>query len=174
MTFEDDVNRRVQESLDRISKIPVAALIWGPDVASGTPIAETRQRLRDVLVADGHMARFSEELIDPRSEHSIVAQQFAHAEAFDIVFSLPGSPGSVAEIHDFARMPGVGSKIVTFVNEDWNDGYANRTLMQMESTLTSRIQIYAPTELPDGVIRRALNQIHRLQEVLYCFLGRRC
>ncbi len=174
MDFEDEVNRKVQDALARISRIPVAVLIWGPDVKSGTPIADTRQKLKDVLVADGHLARFSEELIDPNSTHSVVAQQFAQAEAYDVVFSLPGSPGSISEIHDFARMPGVGGKIVAFVDQDWNDGYANKSLMQMESTLTSRVQIYASTDLPDRVIDTAQNHVHRLQELLYCFFGRRC
>ena len=173
MTFEDEVNRRVQRSLDNITRIPVAVLIWGPDISSGTPIAQTRQALKETLNAEGHLARFSEELFDPSSTLSVVAQQFAHADAYDIVLSLPGSPGSIAEIHDFARMPGVGNKIVAFIDRDWNDGYSNKALLQMESSLTSRIQLYEASDLPHGVIKRATDCIQRLQEFFYCCLGRR-
>jgi hypothetical protein len=174
MSFEDDVLRKVETCLDRISSLPVAVLIWGPDVKSGTVIADTRLRLKETLIADGHLARFSEELVDPKKPHSIIAQQFAHADAFDIVVSLPGSPGSIAEIHDFARMPGVGNKIVAFIDRAWNDGYANKTLLQIESTLTSRVQLYSCSELPDRVITVAQDYVHRLQELQYCFFGRRC
>ena len=62
------------------------------------------------------------------SKRSVMAQQVAHAEAHDIVFSLPSSPGSVAEIHDFARIPWLSHKIVTFLNSDWSDGYSNQNL----------------------------------------------
>ena len=44
-------------------------------------------------------------------------------EAADIVFSLPDTPGSIAEIHDFARVPWLAHKIVAFLDRRWDDGY---------------------------------------------------
>jgi hypothetical protein len=136
MSFEDDVERRRLDALARMDSLPVAVLIWGPAPRAGTPVALTRTKLRDTLATDGHLARFSEDLFDPTSKHSLLAQQVAQAEAYDIVFSLPDSEGSIAEIHDFARMPGISHKIVTFVDKRWNSGYANQTLLQLQSTMT--------------------------------------
>jgi hypothetical protein len=101
-----------------------------------------------------------------------MAQQVAHAEAHDIVFSLPSSPGSVAEIHDFARIPWLSHKIVTFLNSEWDRGYSNQSLVQMQSTLTCQIQIYDPSGLPKCVVDCALDLVGRLQE-LYYVAGRR-
>lgn len=171
-TFEEEVERKRLDAANRIKTLPIAALIWGPAPSAGTPIAALRTSLRDTLVFKGHYARFSEELIDPSLGLSILAQQVTHVEAFDIVFSLPDSPGSIAELHDFARIPSVSSKIVAFVDSRWNSGYSNRALIQLESTATCRIQVYDHTLLPNCVIIPALSLIVRLQEFYY-LSGRR-
>jgi len=144
----------------------------GPSPTTNTPVAQTRNQLKNVLNTNGHLARFSEELIDSTSQHSLLAQQVAQAEAYDVVFSIPDSPGSIAEIHDFARITWLSNKIITFLNRDWNNGYANRTLIELQSTITCQVQLYDSDELPDIVIRRALDLVRRLQELQY-IAGRR-
>jgi len=170
--FEADVERKRLAALERISGLPIAALVWGPAPAAGTLLAETRVVLRDRLQSEGHLVRFSEELVDPSSSHSILAQQIAQAEAHDLVISLPASPGSIAEIHDFARIPGVSHKIVAFLNSEWNDGYANQSLVQLQSVATCQIQLYTPDGLPANIVDAACALVRRLQEVYY-MLGRR-
>jgi hypothetical protein len=165
--FEDYIERRRLEALARIDRIPVAALIWGPAPDGSNLIADTRLRLRDELNSRGHHARFSEELVDPSSYHSILAQQIAQAEAFDIVFSIPASPGSIAEVHDFARIPELSYKVVAFLNSEWDSGYSNQSLIQIRSNVTCQIQPYRPVELPDCIIRPALELVRRLQEYFY-------
>ena len=73
----------------------------------------------------------SEELYDSANRHSNLVQQAAQAEAYDIVFSIPDSPGSIAEIHDFSRLPTISNKIVAFLNSAWSDDYSNRSLMEL-------------------------------------------
>lgn len=170
--FEEDVERRRLEALLRIQRLPIAGLIWGPNPTSGTPTAQARQLLRDTLRTNGHLARFSEELIDPNSSLSILTQQVAQAEAYDIIFSIPDSSGSIAEIHDFAKIPGLSHKIVAFLNSEWNDGYANQSLMQLQSTATCKVQLYQPSALPQCIIEPALILVRRLQEFYY-IAGRR-
>lgn len=170
--FEEEVERRRLDALMRVQRQPIAGLIWGPAPAAGTPIAEARILLRDTLLNNGHLARFSEDLIDPSSPLSILIQQVAQAEAYDIVFSIPDSPGSIAEIHDFARIPGLSHKIVAFLNSDWNDGYANQSLIQLQSTATCQVQLYQPSALPQCIIEPSLRLISRLQEYYY-MAGRR-
>jgi hypothetical protein len=173
MTFIHEVDLKIDDALLRIRKTPIAALIWGTAPTSSDIFAETRLALREALVAEGHLARFSEDLLKSASGYSTLAQQVAQVEAHDVVFSIPASPGSIAEIHDFARMPGISHKIVTFVNRDWNHGYANQSLLQLRSTLTPEIQPYDPSQLPACVVDSALAFVHTLQEWFY-FAGRRC
>lgn len=172
MNFAEVVEQKRLEALARIDKVPVAALIWGPDPGGGTQLGDTRLALRDALLSDGHLARFSEELLDPSCGHSIVAQQVAQAEAYDIVFSIPGSPGSIAEIHDFARIPGLSHKIVAFIDSAWSGGYGSQSLLQLKSVATCEVQLYQATALPGCIINPAKMLIQRLQEFYY-FAGRR-
>jgi hypothetical protein len=130
-------------------------------------MANVRTTLRDTLVNLGHHVRFSEDLIDPDLSLSILAQQVTHVEAFDIVFSLPDSPGSIAELHDFAKIPSVSPKIVAYIDNQWNAGYSNQALMQLESTATCRLQPYDNSTLPGCVIDSAVELIARLQEFYY-------
>lgn len=172
ISLEELVERKRCETLRQIQRLPIAALIWGPAPDSGSPIAGARVQLRDELINAGHLARFSEDLIDPSSQHSVLIQQVAQAESHDIVFSIPGSPGSIAEIHDFARIPGISHKIVAFIDYAWSDGYSNQSLVQLQSTATCQIQTYDCKNLPGCIIEKAKELIMRLQEFHY-LAGRR-
>jgi hypothetical protein len=171
-SFEAVVEQRRRQTLARIAAVPVSILIWGPAPTAETLVARTRRELRRALESDGHLVRYSEELYDPMSEFSLLAQQVADVEAHDITFSLPDSPGSIAEIHDFARIPGVANRIVTFLDCRKNDGYSNTTLLQLQSTATSRIQLYQNCDLPNCVVDVAKALVRRLQEFYY-LIGRR-
>lgn len=162
--FEQDVAARLATALSRVRSIPIAVLIWGPDPTFASPFAAARSELREVLVREGHVARFSEELIDPKSDLSLIAQQAAQVEVYDIVFSLPTSPGSIAEIHEFARTPDLAHKIVAFVNNAWTNGFSGRALIELESTATCRITQYDEAKLPDSIVVPAVNYVKRLQE----------
>ena len=170
--FEEQVEQLRAKALQRIDGIPVAALIWGPTPDSGSVVGQIRLRLRDELSNRGHLANFSEDLTDHTTQRSVLAQQVAQAEAHDIIFSIPDSPGSIAEIHDFARIPWLSHKIVTFLDHEWNDGYSNQSLIQMQSTVTCQIQTYDSDSLPDCVIDKAIELVSRLQELFY-IAGRR-
>jgi hypothetical protein len=170
--FNREIERRRREALARIDQIPIASLIWGGSPSDNSPYSLARRTLRDELTSRGHLAHFSEDLLDHSLNHSLFAQQISHAEAYDIVFSIPASFGSVAEIHDFARIPWLSHKIVTFVNNAWDSGYSNQTLIQLQSNASCQIQKYEERELPSCIIEPALSLISRLQEIYYS-AGRR-
>ena len=171
-SFAEIVEQQRQQALARIRGVRISALIWGPDPISKTPVGLTRRELRRALEEDGHLVRYSEDLYDPNAEFSLLAQQVADVEAHDITFSLPDSPGSIAEAHDFARIPSISHRIVTFVDTAHNDGYANKALLELQSTATCRVQIYNGTDLPGCVIKHARDLVRRLQEFYY-LMGRR-
>lgn len=171
-SFDSRIRARVQSSLERIRRIPVAVLLWGPNPIDGSETGLCRLKLRDKLRQSGHGCYFSEELFLEDSNISILAQQMAHVEACDLVFSIPDSPGSIAELHDFSMLPAVSSKIITFLDERWNNGYSNMSLMQRDQIISPNVELYKKDELPDVVIDKALNEVQRLQELFY-LLGTR-
>lgn len=170
--FQREVERKRQEALNEVDRIPIAALIWGPAPNSTTIIAQARVQLQSALLNNGHVANFSEDLYDKSSKHSNIVQQAAQAEAYDIVFSIPDSPGSIAEIHDFSRLPTISNKIVAFLNSAWNDGYSNKSLMELQTYSTCKIQLYDASNLPECIVSSALDIVYRLQELFY-LRGRR-
>ena len=170
--YREEVERRRIVTLQEVDRLPIAALIWGPSPSSATPAADTRVQLRDELIKDGHLAQFSEDLIDRTSHHSIQIQQLSHVQSHDVVFSIPDSPGSIAEIHGFAKVPGLSHKIITFLDRRWNDGYSNLALMEFQSQVTCAIVLYDAPDLPACVIEKAKAIVRCLQEI-YFFAGRR-
>ena len=170
--FKEQVERKRIQALENISNVPVSTLIWGPNPTSLTVTANIRKSLKEELSNKGHYAKYSEELFDPLSHHSNFAQQVAQAEAFDIIFSIPDSPGSIAEIHDFARIPYISNKIITFIDRQWNDGYSNQALISLESNISCRIQIYDQVNMHDFIMAQAIKYVKTLQETYFIF-GRR-
>jgi hypothetical protein len=170
--FKQQVNQRRLCALQRISKIPIAALIWGPNPISGSRLASTRNLVRETLRNDGVYACFSEELYDATIPYSNRAQQVAQAEAFDVVFSIPDSPGSIAEIHDFAIIPRISPKIVAFLDEAWNDGYASKSLLELQSPLSCHVKLYKGEHLPNCIIDECAGVVRKLREGFY-IVGRR-
>jgi hypothetical protein len=118
------------------------------------------------------MADFSEDLYDSQSGSSNFAQQMAQCLAYDIVFSIPGSIGAVAEIHDFARIPELSHKITAFLDLQYASGYSQQSLVSAQINPSCKVELYDSAKLPECVIQRALDQTRRLQEFLYA-AGRR-
>jgi hypothetical protein len=132
--FKRQIALKRAEALARISQVPVAALVWGPNPTATDPIAVARLQLRDALRANGHVADFSEDLYDPSSPLSAFAQQVAQAEAYDVVFSMPASFGAIAEIHDFARLPTVSRKVIAFIDQAHINGYSHQSLIAAKTS----------------------------------------
>ena len=170
--FRREVELKRLRALEAIKRIPIAVLIWGANPRGSSPAAKARVQLRDVLVSNGHLAQFSEDLMDPSSGLGILAQQMAQVEAHDLVFSIPDSFGSMAEIHDFARLPWLSHKIIAFLDRAHNGGYANQTLLEIQARITCGIELYDGVDSPGCIIDKALASVRRLQEIYY-LAGRR-
>jgi hypothetical protein len=170
--FRRDVNSKRIEALQRISQVPIAVLVWGPSLSAVDPIAVARTMLRDRLIELGHLAEFSEDLCDPGSQISIFAQQIAQAEVYDVIFSIPNSIGSIAEIHDFARIPGISHKLIVFLDAGQLAGYSALSLVAAQTSASCKVERYDSAKLPECILEVALDQIRRLQEIYY-ISGRR-
>jgi hypothetical protein len=167
VAFRDQIKRARAYFLSQIDRVPIAALVWGPNPTSADPVAQTRIKLREALRSKGHLAEFSEDLYDHGSMRSPFAQQIAQAEAYDLVFSIPASYGAIAEIHDFARIPGISHKIIAFIDKLYVNGYSGQGLIAAQTSASCKIELYDGSALPDCIISTALEEVYRLQEILY-------
>jgi hypothetical protein len=123
--------------------------------------------LRRDLRLDGHAAFFSEELCDPHSADSIRLQQLAQAQEFDVIVSLPCTPGSIAEIHDFVADRRISDHTLVFVNNEHVNGYGPQSLLAISTILSHRLQYY-PNERDTGVIYRVtMQEVQRIREMKY-------
>ncbi len=163
---------RIAERLSEVRKIPVAVLIWGPGEISGHPMASLRMGLRARLRQEGHAALYSEELCDSGSEYSIRLQELAQAQEFDVIVSLPCTPGALAELHDFAADPRIRAKILAFLNEKFAGGYSAQSLQSLSTRLAFPL-VYYPDETNTQVVYDVtLTTVQRLRELKYLDGGR--
>jgi hypothetical protein len=171
-TFKIELTVKRQDALARIARVPVAVLVWGPTPTSTDPVSLARLKLRDALRANGHVADFSEDLYEPTSPLSLFAQQLAQAEVYDVVFSIPSSFGAIAEVHDFARLTGISRKLIAFIDQAYQNGYSNQSLMAAQSSASCKVELYDGFKLPTCIIDHAIGEVRRLQEIFY-MTGRR-
>lgn len=170
--FKKQVDQQRRQALSRISATPISALVWGPDPSGTSSTAKCRKLLKEELAKHAVYACFSEDLFDPHAQLSNRAQQFAQVEAFDIVFSIPDSPGSIAEIHDFSLIPALSPKIITFLDHQWNNGYANQSIIQLSTLNSPQVRFYDNAQLPAVIVDESMKIIRTLKEAYY-ILGRR-
>lgn len=159
------------EKLEQIKKLPVSVLIWGPAPDSGTPIGQIRKQLRQLLRENGNLAMFSEEICDTDSEYSVRLQQLIQAEQYDLIISIPETPGSIGEIHDFANDIRVNKKILIFLNENFSGGYSAQSLHSVSCILSAEIVPYSMTNV-DSILAYSLNTVSKIREYKYITKGR--
>jgi len=168
----DKISPRIQRDLEAVTKVPVSTLIWGPNPNGNGPVAEMRKRLKSELRQMGHLSMFSEDLYDPHCGHSIRIQQIAHAKEFDLVISLPDTPGSIGEIHDFANDRRVNSKIIIFLNSDYIGGYSAQSLKALESMTSCLIKEYEGYGQIDEIVPCVKEEVTKLRDVKFILEGR--
>jgi hypothetical protein len=163
---------RIQQGLAAVHRIPVSVLIWGPGLDSTSPLLDVRLQLRSCLRTQGHAAYFSEELCEPGIEHSLRLQQSIQAQEFELIVSIPATPGSIAEVHDVAIDRRVSAKLLVFLNEESFQGYSAQSLQAMNSILGGRITHY-PNDRDTAIIEAVtLEHVQKIRELKYLGAGK--
>ncbi len=163
---------RITKRLSEVEKVPVSILLWGPGLSSTNPLWDMRTTLRNLLREKGHVAVFSEELCDDSSPYSVRLQQLAQAQEFDLIVSIPCTPGSIGEIHDFVSDRRVSGKVLLFLNDEYVSGYSSKSLNALSTILSCQIEYY-PSEHDAGIIEvLTLAEVQRIREVKYILAGR--
>lgn len=162
---------KYSQKLSEIKRLPVSVLIWGASPTSPSVIGQVRRSLRTILRKEGNLAMFSEELCTDNCDFSIRLQQLIQAEQYDLIISIPESPGSIGEIHDFASDTRVNNKILIFVNKKYSDGYSISSLQSISCILSAEIVTYDDDSL-DSIITHSLNTVNKIKEYKYITGGR--
>lgn len=167
----DRIRPKIVDELKIVQEIPVSVLIWGPTPSAKNDVGKLRNNLRNELREKGHLAMFSEEIIEPDSGSTRI-QQLIHAQEFDLIVSLPFTPGSIGELHDFAGDRRVNSKLLVCLNNEFKSGYSNDSIESLCSVLTYEVLFYnGMSELP--VVKESVfNHVQRIREVKYFYQGR--
>lgn len=163
---------RIQGRLKEVDRTPVSVLIWGPGLESTHALATVRGDLRRKLRENGHAAFFSEELCEPRSDVPVRLQQLAQAQEFDLIVSLPGTPGSVGEIHDFACDRRVHAKILVFLNRQHVAGYSAQSLATLQTVVSCQIEYYDGDTDSSRIVDVSCDNVQRIREMKYIMAGR--
>ena len=167
-----EIAPKMQHKIIEIKKTPVAILIWGPSPCIDTPVGRIRLELRSELRKIGHLAVFSEELLDSSLNISNRSQQLMQAEEFQLIISIPASPGAIGEIHDFVIDTRVNSRIIVFLNQNYDSGYSNQSLSALENDISFKLYYYKSIDDLSYIIRKSIEIAEKIQEYIY-LLGRR-
>lgn len=142
--YEKTFLRGYKEMQEKVAKTPLAVLIWGPGSAGGD-LYEKRVQIRGVLRQAGYAAFFSEEVADegPAVLTSSKALELIQALVADFIIVIIGSPGSVAEAHDFAGfLHDIGTKMLLFIDSRYIGGYSYKGALSDLKTLYNNVHTY--------------------------------
>lgn len=162
---------KYNQKLSEIKKLPISILIWGPSPTSESAIGQIRKLLREKLRKDGNLAMFSEELCDEDCGFSIRLQQLVQAEQYDLIISIPETPGAIGEIHDFASDTRINNKILIFANKKYATGYSVSSLESISCLLSAEVVMYDDDSI-DSIITYSLNTVNKIKEYKYITGGR--
>jgi hypothetical protein len=131
---------------------PLSVLIWGPGEAGGD-LYEKRCSIRALLLEQGYAAVFSEEVdseLPAKPGMSSKIRELLQALAADFVIVFQSSPGSTAEVHDFANvLNGIGAKMLIFIDSRYIGGYSYTGALEELATLYKNVQTY---KYPEDII----------------------
>jgi hypothetical protein len=110
--------------------------------------------------------------VDGVSGDSVRLQQLAQAQEFDLIVSLPSSPGAIAEIHDFAADRRVHAKTLIFINQTHAGGYGPQSLSSISSILSCQLEYYPSEDDCECIKEVTKREVQRVREMKYILMGR--
>ena len=161
---------RFEARLDKIRKIPLDILIWGPGIGSTSPVRQKRIQIRDELLKLGHNAMFSEELEDIGGNTPTKLQELAQAQLAHIIIDLlEDAPGALAEAHDFANRPDTSWKFFVLIPKQYEDGYSAKGAIQILGQLFTCVHWYAEGDIERcNVLTQVLKRVELVQQFIAC------
>lgn len=162
-----DILTSVAEDIKRRAKLKV--LMWGPG-PSGGELYTKRCELREYLKKLGHEAVFSEDILASdtlmRSGLNLSVAEFLQAREFDYIVCLMASPGSIGEVHDFAKNKKFAKKMMICIDSSHKNGYSAHGTIRIFEGLHGKIDWFeSPTDIRDcHLATRVLEHIQKVAE----------
>jgi hypothetical protein len=143
-----------------VEATPLTVLIWGPG-HSGRDLYQKRVQIRNLLREKGYAAVFSED-VDAECSFpaSAKARELLQALAADFIVVIQASPGSTAEIHDFAGfIQDLGPKMLIFVDSRYVDGYSYTGALNDLKVIYNNVHTYQyPRDIEECLLRAAIEE----------------
>lgn len=148
---------------DLVQRARLKVLIWGPGTSDGE-LYRKRRELRDRLKKLGHQADFSEDVWKPdllsRSGLNLLVAEFLQAKSYDYVVCLMASPGSIAEVHDFARDKRLACKMMICVDSNHKSGYSAQGILRIFEGFNGKIDWFESDDIQNcHLSTRVLGQL---------------
>jgi hypothetical protein len=131
---DDSDKRMIEEGRELAKQATLRILIFGPG-PSGGALYNKRCEIRDKLISLGHHAEFCEDIWDRDSLRSsglnLAVAELIQALAYDYIICLMVSPGSIGEVHDFAKTKSIACKMMVCVDGAHKDGYSAQGVIRI-------------------------------------------
>jgi hypothetical protein len=147
----------------------LSILIWGTS-NSKEAIYKKRCEIRDFLNKLGHTAEFSEEIYDlkklSKSGLNLTIAEYIQTKSYDYIICLMSSPGSIGEVHDFAKSKHVAHKMTICISSEHESGYSAHGTLRIFEGNHGRLDWFKnPSDIEDcHLATRIINQIHKVQD----------
>ncbi len=161
----------LQRQTERVKQIPLTVLIWGPSEDTSNPVAEKRVNIRNHLREIGHNAQFSERLSNEEcfKDLSEKSKEFIQAQSSHlIIVLLEGSPGALAESHDFCNHPELAGKFYIMIPDSYKDGYSGKGAIKDLSDGYGGVYWYQEGEIAScKVLNMAAKRVEARRNIMY-------
>ena len=155
---------------DLKNRAVVKILIWGPG-PSGGDIYQKRLELRKKLQQLGHTVHFSEDVCTTdlltRTGLNLSVAELIQAVHYDYIVCFMASPGSIGEVHDFARVKKIAAKMMICVDNRHREGYSGKGVLHIFEGYNGKLDWFEyPTDIRDcHLASRVIEQIHKVAEM---------
>ena len=144
-------------------------LLWGP-CETGGALYNKRAEIRNSLEKLGHKVWFSEDL-SSASAHAVgglnvTLEEYQHVNSVDYVVCLMSSPGTIGEVHDFAKKRHFACKMMICVDRQHEDGYSAKGVLRIFEGLNGKLDWFrVPEDLTEcHLATRVHQQIQKTAE----------
>ena len=139
-------------SQDMKNKKPLNVLILGPGSLGGD-IYKKREEIRDQIIELGHFAYFAEEYCTPEklaaNGLNLTVAEYLLAKKCDYIICLMASPGSIGEVHDFAKNQEIAIKMMICIDSHHSEGYSAHGTLRIFQGYNGKIDWF---EYPKDII----------------------
>jgi len=161
-------NEDRQGLVAQIKTIPLRILVWGPSPSpASNAVAAKRVQICDALRADGFVAVFSEIWATAEPTLSQKTNELTQAlSAHLIIILIEGSPGALAEMHDFSSHPDIARIMYVMCPRLYQTGYSAQGAGQLLDLAYGNVYWYEDGEITDcKVLTRALERANALRQI---------